>query len=669
MDKKQARTRAQVLRDEIERHNRLYYMENQPEISDYEYDQLLKELIGIEKTYPDLITPDSPSQRVGGTPVEGFSPAKHTVPMLSLGNTYSREELKEFAARTERFLKGESSEFVAELKIDGVAVSLRYENGILIQGATRGDGTTGDDITTNLKTIRSIPLRISESGKIIEVRGEVYMTRSGFEKVNQGRLLHGDEPFANPRNAAAGSLKLLNPKETAKRPLDVFFYDVIDSKGIHNDYHQKLEYLTELGFRVNPNYRLCADIEGMVRFCDEWEGKRETLDYEIDGVVVKVDAIQQQERLGSTAKSPRWAISYKFPASQATTLLEAIRFQVGRTGTVTPVAALRPVKLAGSTISRATLHNEDEIQRKDIREGDTVLIEKGGDIIPKVVKVVLSKRSGKEKPFKMPPSCPVCKGKIKRPEEEVAWRCINPFCPAQLQRTIEHFVSRGAMDIEGMGKSLVQQLVLKEMVRDYADIYGLEKEDLVPLERMGEKSAENLIAAIEESKNRPLSRLILGLGIRYVGSKTAEILAGRYASLEELAHVPQETMEEVEEVGPKIAASIRDFFDTEKNRDVIQRLAKAGVKVREERPKDEGPLPLTGKRFVFTGALTIPRSEAEAKVKALGAKISGSVSQNTDYVVFGGSPGSKYTKARELGVECLTEEEFSRLIQESEKKS
>lgn len=664
MNKKKAGQRARELRREIERHNHLYYIENQPEISDYEYDRLLRELLDLEAACPDLITPDSPTHRVGGAPVEGFASVAHSLPMLSLGNTYSREELREFAARVQRFLKGEAPAFVAELKIDGVAVSLRYEHGVLVQGATRGDGVTGDDVTANLRTVRSIPLHIPEVRNAVEVRGEVYMTRSGFERVNRERQGNHEEPFANPRNAAAGSLKLLDPGLTARRPLEVFIYDLIDTAGRLTHHHEKLHALEDLGFRVNPHYRLCPGLDDVMAYADVWAEKREGLDYDIDGVVVKVDSVDQQRRLGFTAKSPRWAISYKFPASQATTLLEEIRLQVGRTGTITPVAVLQPVRLAGSTISRATLHNEDEIRRKDVREGDTVLIEKGGDIIPKIVKVVIGKRTGKEKPFRMPSSCPVCRGKIERPEDEVAWRCVNPFCPAQLQRTIEHFVARGAMDIEGMGEALIGQLVSKGMLRDYADIYALKEEDLVPLERMGEKSAGNLIAAIHGSKDRPLARLIFALGIRYVGSKTAEILAGSYPSVQALAQASGEELEEIEEVGPKIAAGIRSFFDLPKNREVVRRLEQAGVRVREERAGQTGPLPLAGKRFVFTGALSIPRSEAEEQVKALGAKTSSSVSRNTDYLVFGASPGSKHRKAMDLGVKCLTEEEFLELIRQ-----
>ncbi|MEK6775613.1 MAG: NAD-dependent DNA ligase LigA [bacterium] len=664
MNRKQAEIRAGRLRREIERHNRLYYIENQPEISDYEYDQLLEELMEIEKAFPDLVTPDSPSQRVGGAPLQGFQTVRHSIPMLSLGNTYSQEELREFAARTERFLKGEPSQFVAELKIDGVAISLRYENGILVQGATRGDGTTGDDVTANLRTIRSIPLRIPEIRRAIEARGEVYMTRSGFERVNRERLAEEEEPFANPRNAAAGSLKLLDSKLTVRRPLEVFIYDLADKESGLTLHHQKLGRLSELGFRVNPYHRLCRGIDEVIGYCDEWADKRGTLDYDTDGVVIKVDAVSQQERLGFTAKSPRWAISYKFPAIQATTVLQEIRLQVGRTGAITPVAVLKPVTLSGSTVSRATLHNEDEIRRKDIRVGDTVLIEKGGEIIPKVVKVVTGRRTGKESPFRMPSACPVCGGKIERPEDEAAWRCVNPFCPAQLQRTLEHFVSRGAMDIEGMGEALIGQLVAKKMIRDYADIFSLTKEQLVSLERMGEKSSENILNSIERSKNRPLSRVIFALGIRHVGSKTAETLAETFHSLDDLSQASLEELEGIEEVGPVVAASIRGFFDSAKNREVMRRLKDAGVRTQEKRPASRRELPLSGKRFVFTGALSLPRAEAEEKVKALGAATSSSVSKNTDYVVYGESPGSKYQKAQELGVKCLDEKEFMDLLRD-----
>ncbi len=662
MKKEDAARKIARLRREIVRHDRLYYIENRPEISDSEYDRFMKELIELEETFPGLVTPDSPTQRVGGAPVEGFRTFRHVVPMMSLGNTYSREELRDFAERTKRFLKGASSKFVAELKIDGVAISLRYARGRFVRGLTRGDGTQGDDVTSNLKTIRSIPLRVDLPDREIEVRGEVYMTRSGFERLNEERLRAGEEPFANPRNAAAGSLKLLDPQIAATRPLEIFLYDLLDDAGSFRFHHEKLLRLREMGFRVNPNYRCCPDLEAVNRFCDEWAEKRETLDYDIDGVVVKVGSLEQQQVLGATAKSPRWAIAYKFPAGQATTVVEKIDLQVGRTGTITPVAHLHPVKLAGSTIQRATLHNEDEIRRKDIRVGDTVLIEKGGDIIPKVVKVVTRRRSGKEVPFVMPGECPVCREVIERPEDEVAWRCVNPFCPAQLQRTVEHFVSRGAMDIEGMGESLVEQLVSRRMIRDYGDLYSLDREALIGLERMGEKSAENLLRGIEESKDRPLACLIFALGIRHVGSKTAEILAARYPDLDRLAQASREELEGIDEIGPRIAASIHAFFHTEKNLQVIGKLRRAGVRIREERVEKKGGLPLSGKRFVFTGALSFPRREAENRVKVLGAKISSSVSAKTDYVVYGGAPGAKYRKAQELGVMCLTEEEFLELL-------
>ncbi len=664
MNRKEAALRAEILRKEIIRHDRLYYVENQPEISDEEYDRLMRELIGIERSFPNLVTPDSPTQRVGAGPIEGFSPVLHRVPMLSLGNTYSREELKEFSARLKRFLKGEDSRFVAELKIDGVAISLRYEGGLFVQGATRGDGTTGDDVTANLRTIRSIPLRIPDSGGTIEVRGEIYMSRPGFDRMNEERLNRGEEPFANPRNAAAGSLKLLDPNLTAERPLDIFVYDLVDDESPLAYHHEKLQVLKEMGFRVNPHFRVCASMDEVIRYCDAWARRRQTLDYDIDGVVVKVDSLLQQTRLGSTARNPRWAISYKFPASQATTVVEKIVLQVGRTGTITPVAQLTPVELSGSTVRRATLHNEDEIRRKDIRVGDTVLIEKGGEIIPKVVKVIQSKRTGKELPFRMPPQCPVCGDRIAKAGDEVAWRCVNPFCPAQLRRTIEHFVSRGAMDIEGMGRALIEQLVSKGRVRDYSDLYFLDREEVAAFERMGRKSAENIFAAIERSKVRSLSRLIYALGIRFVGSKTAEILARRYRGLDALGAASREELESIEEVGPRIADSIRSFFLSEKNRQVLRRLEQAGVMTRENVPESSSPRPLEGKRFVFTGTLSIPRHLAEEKVLSLGGRTSGSVSRNTDYVVCGDSPGSKYRKARDLGVRCLTEEEFTSLLDE-----
>lgn len=666
MKRSEAAKRAEQLRVQIEGHNRLYYIESRPEISDYEYDQLMEELIQIEETFPDLATADSPTRRVGGAPLDRFAAVQHSVPMMSLGNTYTREEMVEFARRAERFLKEDVSGFVAELKIDGVAMALRYEGGRFVQGITRGDGTWGDDVTENLKTIGSVPLRIRETARPVEVRGEVYMTRSGFEWVNEERLARGEEPFANPRNAAAGSLKLLDPKITAKRPLEIFIYDLIDQDAVFAGHHEKLEALGAMGFRVNPHYRLCAALDEVTDFCDEWMEERDSLDYEIDGVVVKIDSLAQQARLGSTAKSPRWAMAYKFPASQATTQIVKIDLQVGRTGAITPVAHLKPARLAGSTISRATLHNEDEIRRKDIRAGDTVLIEKGGDIIPKVVKVFADKRQGAMPAFKMPTTCPVCRGRLERPEGEAAWRCTNPFCPAQLQRTVEHFVARGAMDIDGMGEALVAQLVSRKMIDDYADLYSLKKDELAALERMGEKSAANLVAAIGASRTRPLGRLIFALGIRFVGSKTAEILARSYPSLDALGGASREDLEKIDEVGPRIAESIEAFFAAPRNRKVIDKLKKGGVATEASGPVQAGSGPLAGRKFVFTGALSVPRHEAEDRVKSLGGDAAGSVSKKTDYLVFGDAPGSKYRKARDLGVVCLTEADFDALLRDLE---
>ena len=666
MNRSEAAKRAEQLRAQIEGHNRLYYVENRPEISDYEYDQLMDELVEIEKAFPDLAAPDSPTRRVGGAPLDRFAAVEHSVPMMSLGNTYTGDEMVEFARRAERFLKEEVSGFVAELKIDGVAMALRYEEGCFIQGITRGDGSWGDDVTENLKTIQSVPLRIVETRRPVEVRGEVYMARSGFERYNEERLTRGEELFANPRNAAAGSLKLLDPKITAKRPLEIFIYDLLDQETAFTGHHEKLEALGRMGFQVNPHYRLCANMDEVVAYCETWAAKRDSLDYEIDGVVVKIDSLAQQARLGATAKSPRWAMAYKFPSSQATTRIVKIDLQVGRTGTITPVAHLEPARLAGSTISRATLHNEDEIRRKDVRVGDTVLIEKGGDIIPKVVKDFAEKRQGKVPAFKMPATCPICRGRLDRPEGEVAWRCINPFCPAQLRRTVEHFVSRGAMDIDGMGEALVSQLVSRKMIEDYADLYSLKHDELSALERMGEKSAANLVAAIDESRTRALDRLIFALGIRFVGRKTAEILGRAYPSLDALAGASREDLEKIDEVGPRIAESIETFFRSARNRKVIEKLKRAGVAPKKGGSSQTEPGPLGGRKFVFTGALSVPRHEAEARVKDLGGDAVGSVSKKTDYLIYGDAPGSKYQKARELGVPCLTEAEFEALIRDLE---
>ena len=663
------------LREEIREHDYRYYVLNEPTISDYEYDQLMNKLILLERQHPELVTPDSPTQRVGGEPTKEFPTVVHEVPMLSLGNTYTQEELYEFEKRLENFLPGEKFEYVTELKFDGIAVNLIYRNGLLVQGATRGDGERGDDITNNLKTIRSIPLKLFVKENLpvdVEVRGEVFMTKEGFKKLNEQQEKMGERTFANPRNATAGTLKQQDPRVVAKRPLEFSAYYLLvpggnESIGIHTHF-DALHLMRELGFPVSRHIALCKSMWEVIDFCNLWEEKREELPYEIDGVVIKVNSLRQQRLLGSTAKSPRWAIAYKFKAKQATTLLKRIHLQVGRTGAVTPVAVLEPVFLAGSTISRATLHNEDEIKRKDIREGDTVLIEKGGDVIPKVVKVILEKRPKDSKPFKMPDKCPVCGSPLVRTEGEAAVRCENVACPAQVHKRIEHFASRTAMDIEGLGEALVHQLIENKLVSDYGDIYFLKKKDLVVLERMGEKSAQNLLDAIEKSKKRPLDRVIFALGIRYVGSGAAVLLADQFGSIDRLMKTPLSYLEAIEGIGPKIAESIVQFFQNKKNLEVLEKLRKAGVRMEEQREKHKGGI-FAGKTFVLTGALSrFTREGATKLIESEGGKVSSSVSRNTDFVLVGENPGSKYRKALDLDIKIIDEDTFVAMIEKAKKK-
>jgi len=665
-EKKQIKHEIERLRDQLHRHNRLYYIENKPVISDFEFDQLLKKLADLEQRHPEFIVPDSPTQRVGGAPLEGFETVRHSIPMLSLGNSYSREELIEFDDRIKRGLKlSEDIEYVAELKLDGVAVALRYERGRFITGSTRGDGITGDNITENIKTIKMVPLRLARDIPLLEVRGEVYMDREDFERMNRAREETGEEILANPRNATAGSLKLLDPRLTARRPLKIAMYGIGAVEGLEFQTHlEVLTTLRDLGLKTVEHYRLCRGIQEVIDFCDTWEEKRDSLAYEIDGMVIKTNLIAYHARLGSTSKSPRWAMAYKFKAQQATTLLHKIRVQVGRTGTLTPVAELQPVRLAGSVISRATLHNEDEIRRKDIREGDTVLIEKGGDVIPKVVKVIKEKRPKDSAEFKMPAECPVCGSGVLRVEGEVALRCANIACPAQVKNRITHFASRGAMDIEGLGESLVEQLVDNGLLKDYGDIYSLKKEQLVNIERMGAKSSENLIKAIEAAKSRPTGRLFFAIGIPFVGAKAGAILADNFASLDELAAAEVGELETIDEIGPRTARSIVEFFRNPRNLDVIEKIKAAGV-VTKRRKKEAGPVDpnFAGKVFVLTGTLrNFSRNRCSEIIEQRGGKTTSSVSKNTDYVLAGENPGSKLDKARQLGVRVLSEGDFMNML-------
>ncbi len=654
------------LRKEIHYHNYRYYVLNDPVISDYEYDQLVKRLEELERQYPELITPDSPTQRIGEEITGEFPTVEHRIPMLSLDNTYNEEEVRDFDRRVRKLLGDEPVEYVVELKIDGVAVSLRYEKGKFVQGSTRGNGKIGDDITSNLKTIKTVPLVLLTDDpdlQNIEVRGEVYMPKHEFERMNREREEEGLPLFANPRNAAAGTLKLQDPKEVAKRGLDIFVHTVAEFPEKVKTHYEALQILKDIGFKVSPYVKLCKNIDEAIEYFNEWVDRRDSLPFEIDGMVLKVNSFDQQRRLGTTIKSPRYAIAYKFPARQATTRIKDIVLQVGRTGVVTPVAVLDPVHLSGTIVSRATLHNEDEIKRKDIRIGDWVIVEKGGEIIPKVVKVIKDKRTGEEKEFRMPETCPVCGGKLVREEGEVAWRCINVSCPAQIKRSIQHFASRNAMDIEGLGPSLIDQLVDKGLVKDYGDLYYLDPKEVAKLERMGKKSTENLMRAIEKSKTRPLARLIFALGIRHVGIHAAGILAERFKSIDKLKEATFEELASIEGIGPIMAKSIVNFFREKKNLEVLEKLRRAGVKMEEEEKK-EGVL--AGKTFVFTGALSkYSRHEAQEKVIALGGKVSSSVSRNTDYVVVGENPGSKYEKAKKLGIKIINEEEFLKMIGEA----
>ena len=663
------------LKEQIREHDYKYYVLGQPVISDYEYDQLMTKLSNLEKEHPKLITPDSPTQRVGGEPTKSFPTVKHDVPMLSLGNTYTQEELYEFEKRLQNFLPEESFEFVTELKFDGIAVSLIYRKGVLQRGATRGDGESGDDITSNLKTIKSIPLRLIQKEGLpldVEVRGEVYMTKAGFKKMNRQQEKTGEKLFANPRNATAGTLKQQDPRITAKRPLSFSAYFIRPLRGNSEDFgiathFDGLHALRELGLPVSRDSALRRSLWDVVDYCDVWEEKRESLPYEIDGVVVKVNSLEQQRRLGATAKSPRWAIAFKFKAKQATTVLKAIHLQVGRTGSVTPVAVLEPVLLAGSTISRATLHNEDEIQRKDIREGDTVLIEKGGDVIPKVVKVVEEKRGKGSRKFKMPKQCPVCQSDLVRPEGEAVRRCENIACPAQVHRRIEHFAARGAMDIEGLGEQLVHQLVENDLVADYGDLYFLKKDNLSDLERMAEKSAQNVLDGLAESKKRPLDRVIFALGIRHVGAGAAGLLADAFGSIEALRSAQEDAIDAVEGIGPTIAESVMQFFQNPHNGEVLEKLKKAGVRMEEERAKKRGGI-FEEKTFVLTGALgKFTREGATQLIESEGGKVSSSVSRNTDYVLVGENPGSKYDKALDLGVEIIDEDTFVGMMEKAKR--
>ena len=667
--------RINELREEIRYHDRKYYVENNPVVSDYEYDKLMDDLKKLEKEHPEYVTPDSPTQRVGGQPVEGFATVEHKVPMLSLDNALSGDELWDFDKRVKKFLRSEEVEYVVEPKIDGLGVALIYEDGFLKRGATRGDGARGDNITSNVRTIKSIPLKLDLEGKAgkvaglstCEIRGEAYMTIKGFQQVNKGRAKANEALFANPRNAAAGSLRQLDPRITTKRPLDAFFYTLsyTKEKKIFKTHWETLQAMKEAGIRVNPDINKFPGIEEVIKHCDAWETKREKLEYEIDGMVVKVNFLEQQARLGHTSKSPRWAIAYKFPPKYVSTKIEDIIVQVGRTGAVTPVAILKPVEVGGVTVSRATLHNEDEIKRKDIRIGDTVFVERAGEVIPEVVKSVKEKRSGKEKIFTMPKKCPVCGSAIVRPEGESVARCVGGLaCSAQLKNSIQHFASRHAMNIDGLGPAIIDQLVDKGIVKNLADIYNLKVDILSSLERMGEKSGINLVEELEKSKGNEFSRTLFGLGIRHVGRHVAKLLADNFSSIDEIMKADNGKIDCIEGIGGVVAESIVTFFMDKKNREIVEKLREAGIDLRSEAEKKLGIL--TGKRFVFTGELEkYSRAEAESIVDRLGGRFSSSISRNIDYVVAGKEHGSKYEKAKKLGIAIISEEEFDKLLHES----
>jgi DNA ligase (NAD+) len=663
-----AKQEIEELRDKIRHHDYRYYVLDDPELSDAAYDRLMNRLKELEAANPKLIAPDSPSARVGGTPRAGFQTVRHARPMLSLDNAFSYDALRDFDRRVRQGSGREKIEYVAEHKFDGLSISLQYENGVLERGVTRGDGTMGEDVTPNVRTIRSVPLRIDaallKKTKLrgtFEVRGEVLMTRKSFEAMNRQQEQAGGKIFVNPRNAAAGSVRVLDPSITAQRRLEFFaYYLLVEGAEPFAKHSESLQALKQLRFRASDDWKLCQGVEEVLAYCDTWEPKREALPYEIDGVVIKVNSTPIQHELGFTAKAPRWAIAYKYPARQENTVVNDIRVQVGRTGTLTPVAVLEPVQVGGVTVSRSTLHNMDEIERLGLQIGDTVLIERAGEVIPHVLKV--TKEGANRKPFRMPKNCPECGSAIHRAEGEVAYRCVNAACPAKRKESLLHFASRHAMDINGLGDKIVDQLVDKGMVKDVADLYTLKLDDVAELERMGEKSAQNLLDQIAASKKLSLARLIYALGIRMVGERTGQLLAEHFSSLDELAEAKEEQLFEVTEVGPKVAAAIAEFFSESANRKIIKKLNKAGVRPTVEKRVLKSQK-FAGKSFVFTGALANrSREEAGQLVMQHGAKVSGSVSKKTDYVVVGTDPGSKYDKAKELGVPVLSEGEFEKLL-------
>lgn len=668
MDLQLAEKKVKDLHNLLNQYNYEYHVLDQPSVPDAEYDRLMRDLIELEEQFPELKTEDSPTQRVGGEILDMFEKVEHQSQMLSLGNAFSEQDLRDFDRRV-RQGAGENVSYVCELKIDGLAVSLRYEDGLFTLGATRGDGSIGENITANLKTIRSIPLRLKES-VTMEVRGEAFMPRRSFEKLNKAKEENGEEPFANPRNAAAGSLRQLDPRLAAKRNLDIFVYGIANVGDTDVVSHSEgLDYLDSLGFKTNKERKRCESIEEVIEYVQGWTDKRPNLPYDIDGIVIKVDSLESQEQLGTTAKSPRWAIAYKFPAEEVVTTLRDIELSVGRTGVVTPTALLEPVRVAGTTVQRASLHNEDLIREKDIKIGDQVVVKKAGDIIPEVVNVLADRRTGEEQDFNMPTHCPECESELVRLDGEVALRCINPKCPAQIREGLIHFVSRNAMNIDGLGEKVISQLFAENLIKDVADIYKLTYEQLIQLERMGEKSVNNLIQAIENSKGNSLEKLLFGLGIRHVGAKAAKTLAQEFGHMEALEKASRDNLTAINEIGEKMADSIVSFFDQEEAHELIAELKAAGVNMAYNGPKpvsaENSDSFFAGKTVVLTGKLEMmSRNEAKEKIEALGGKVSGSVSKKTDIVIAGEEAGSKLTKAQELGVEVWNEE---RLVEELNK--
>lgn len=685
-DERTAAARIDALRQDIRRHDHLYFVENQPQISDEQYDALVRELRQLEAAFPHLVTPDSPTQRVGERPLEGFVHVRHALPMLSIDNTYSAEELRDFDARVRRLLGDEPYEYLVDPKIDGVAVSLRYEDGRLVLGATRGDGETGDDITQNLRTIRSIPLALRGTGwpRVLEVRGEVFWPRSDFQLCNAARLAAGEAPFANPRNATAGTLKQLDARIVASRGLAFVCHGVgVGLEGAEGaktarensprpsrpkSHFALLDQLRTWGIPVSPHTRRCRNIDAVIAFVLEWETRRHTLDYDTDGLVVKIDRFDQRQRLGATSKSPRWCIAYKYAAEQAQTRLLSVDFQVGKLGTITPVANLEPVQLAGTTVKRASLHNFDQVRRLDLHVGDLVTVEKAGEIIPQVVAVSATERPTDARPVAPPERCPVCQGDVAQDEGGVYVRCLNPACPAQVIERLRYFCARDQMDIEGAGEKLAELLVAKGLVRTYADLYRLRERraELVQLERLGEKSVDNLLAAIEASKQRPLARVLAALNIRHVGTTTAELLAEHFGTMDALAAADAAELQVVEGIGPEVSAALRQWFQSRAGRETIAALRQVGVNMTQPRTRPAaGAGPLAGKSIVVTGTLEkYDRHEIEALIKRHGGKPSGTVSKKTDFVLAGTSPGSKLEKARALGVRVLSEAEFEQLLSE-----